>query len=146
MKKNQIISGLLCVSALTGCQNLLPEISSKEKKEVARLVNQDQVECVVVNNVTTPNDPLLIGSFVLYQLQFDMNNNKRPDMELAVCADVSDLNQQELQAYIKQVKTMPETEEMSLKEWQRKVETNPILKGKVPETYFYRMEEKQHTR
>lgn len=147
MKKYQLISGLSCLAALTGCQNLAPELSNSEKKELAMLVNQDDVVCLVADGENFPGGPQLTGKFVSYQLQFDTNNNQKADTELAVCADVSHLSKEDIQAYVESVKSLSDTGVRSLKNWQQHVETNTILSNRKPETFMYRIQEEcQHTK
>ncbi len=147
MKKYQLISGLSCLAALTGCQNLAPELSNSEKKQLAMLVNQDDVVCCVCDGANFTGGGQFTGQFVSYQLQFDTDHNQKADTELAVCADVSHLSKGEIRAYVNRVKSLSDTGVMSLKEWQQHIETNMILSNRKPETFMYHIQEEyQHTK
>lgn len=147
MKKYQLVNGLSCLAALTGCQNLMPELSAYQRNQPAVLVNQDDITCVVIDDKHCSTNTPLNGTFISYQLQFDTNNNQKADTELAVCADISHLNRKGIQNYITSVKNLSDTGVLSLNQWQQKVQTDPILKGKKIETFFYQIQEEyQRTR
>ncbi len=133
MKKHQIISGLCCVAALTSCQQISPDLSIKTDKE-AKIIAPQKAYYAVVRDV-------LDDKFVSYQLQLDTNNNNIPDMEICVCADVTNAKPRQIRSYIRSIKSLP-NETKTVEQWVQHVTSHSAL-GPRTEAGIYRIIEQQ---
>lgn len=142
MKKIKLLSALSCLATLVSCQNAVPTLSFRDSLRKATLLSPENTKCLVIDNAQFPSPTADKGTSVSYTLQFDTNQDNKPDVEMNVCADTTHLTQPEVQNYIQSVIAMSPQEQKSLRSWQKYINNNPLLKGKKPEMMMLNIAQK----
>ncbi|MBQ9089923.1 MAG: hypothetical protein IJY58_02625 [Alphaproteobacteria bacterium] len=127
MKKNQIVMGLLCFSGVVSCQSSINFTDVRESQEADLVVLRER-DCILMNNKFV-NPYAKDGRTLSYELELDIDNDRKADISVPVMVDVTHMTQKQVQEYMNYVRQLPQTETKTIKEWKDKIQDYPLLEA-----------------
>lgn len=125
MKKNQMVLGLFCLSGVLSCQSTTNFTNVRESQK-ADLVLLRERDCILLNNKFA-NPYAKNGRTLSYELELDIDHDRKADITIPVMIDVTHMTQKQIQEYMDYIRQLPQTETKSIKEWKSKIQEHPLL-------------------